>query len=200
MEIGEAIAVAVMTTPKEDCWFCKEERKADDPKNDLDEDPDSKGKPENQLQNDSSKLGQALGHRPSWSIVVPKMTEPVGVVPAAHHLVPGNASLKKVTKLLKYMKAGEKVSGDIGYDVNSRQNGVWLPGSYGVTEKSALQQKWSAYEYQDLYAVEAMKRARAQFHDSHPTYSEKVKKTLSCIADRIIANHPVKCPGCGKTL
>jgi hypothetical protein len=55
---------------------------------------------------------------------------------AAHHLIPAQASLKKATKLLKFMKKGgrkpNKFWSDIGYDVNGIENGVWLPGNYAV--------------------------------------------------------------------
>lgn len=53
---------------------------------------------------------------------------------AAHHLIPAQASLKKASKLLTYMKKGgrNKLWSDIGYDVNGQENGVWLPGNYAV--------------------------------------------------------------------
>lgn len=65
---------------------------------------------------------------------------------AAHHLIPAQASLREAPGLLKYMiskhvaqplkKKGSRKGrlwSDIGYDVNGAQNGVWLPGSYGVS-------------------------------------------------------------------
>jgi len=62
---------------------------------------------------------------------------------AAHHLIPGGASLyKKDVKLVDFMEDGGKVhsfkgrectiEGDIGYDVNGSHNGVWLPGNYAI--------------------------------------------------------------------
>lgn len=53
---------------------------------------------------------------------------------AAHHLIPAQASLKKSTSLLRFMKKGgsAKLWSDIGYDVNGLENGVWLPGNYAV--------------------------------------------------------------------
>jgi hypothetical protein len=69
---------------------------------------------------------------------------------AAHHLVPAQESLKD-SPILKFMcKAGEPqdfrksgkparkpvagslVWGNVGYNVNGSQNGVWLPGNYAV--------------------------------------------------------------------
>ena len=66
---------------------------------------------------------------------------------AAHHLIPGNASLYDAdVKLIDYMEDGGKVTsipgkkytieGHIGYDVNGSHNGVWLPGNYAI--KTAL--------------------------------------------------------------
>ncbi|HEY2377844.1 MAG TPA: hypothetical protein VGH98_17865 [Gemmatimonadaceae bacterium] len=62
---------------------------------------------------------------------------------AAHHLIPGNASLyKDEVKLINYMEDGRtvetaagksyKIEGHIGYDVNGSHNGVWLPGNYAI--------------------------------------------------------------------
>lgn len=197
MQIGESIGLLVMTTDKENCWFCKEEPKDPNLRTDLDETPSSVGKTENDLGNDSSKLGSALGHKPSWTIKVAETGESASVVPAAHHLIPGGGSLNKVPALTAFLKKGAKIRADVGYDVNCRENGIWLPGSYGVNVNTGGQ-KWSNYGPQNDYAVAAMKRAGAQFHDAHPTYNERLKTTLRAIANRMVVNHPVTCPGCGE--
>jgi hypothetical protein len=67
---------------------------------------------------------------------------------AAHHIIPGNASLYK-SKLFDYMQDGGKlksakgkeynIKGHIGYDVNGSHNGVWLPGNYAI--KTALPER-----------------------------------------------------------
>lgn len=67
---------------------------------------------------------------------------------AAHHIIPGNASLKK-SGLYEFMKDGGSVNsmggrsytikGHIGYDVNGSHNGVWLPGNYAI--KTALPER-----------------------------------------------------------
>ena len=64
---------------------------------------------------------------------------------AAHHLIPGNASLKP-SELTKYMTEGEVVETEdgkswtianhIGYNVNGNHNGVWLPGNYAIRKYS----------------------------------------------------------------
>jgi len=62
---------------------------------------------------------------------------------AAHHLIPGNASLYDGgVGLVNYMKDGGKIKslagkeytikGNIGYDVNGSHNAVWLPGNYAI--------------------------------------------------------------------
>lgn len=62
---------------------------------------------------------------------------------AAHHLIPGNASLYNgEVGLVDYMKDGGKIKslagkeytikGHIGYDVNGSHNAVWLPGNYAI--------------------------------------------------------------------
>lgn len=207
MEIGEPVGIVVAAlSPDEKCWACE----SDPPpqlKNDLDESPDSIGEPENDLTNDSSKLGINLGHRPTWRISVPdeangqKIMRSCDVVPAAHHLIPGNASLKKVPKMLDLIEASRgKIQADIGYDVNSQQNGIWLPASYGVRADSAFGKTWTAYSFQNDYARAAMKRAGAQFHDAHPKYSDKTIKTLRSIADKVTLKKPQKCGVCDKQI
>jgi len=77
-------------------------------------------------------------------------TLPYPVTCAAHHLIPAQESLKGHA-ILKFMckygdqqdfrssgdaapgkVAGSKVWGNVAYNVNGRQNGVWLPGNYAV--------------------------------------------------------------------
>lgn len=70
-------------------------------------------------------------------------------VVAAHHLIPGNASLKPAETLVEFMKKGGTVKSTgnrtytikyhIGYDINGAHNGVWLPGNYAI--KTALPEK-----------------------------------------------------------
>lgn len=203
MEIGESIAVAVATPDQDEpCWACKEQPKGD-LSNKLTEDPSSIGEPENQLTNDSSELGKSLGHRPTWQINVPDKVDgqiikrQCTVVPAAHHLIPGNASLKKVPSIMDLIDSGRgKIQSDIGYDVNGQPNGIWLPANYGVRAESEFGRKWSQYGHQNEYAIAAMKKAGAQFHDAHPEYSGKVKTTLRALADKINLKKPEHCGIC----
>ncbi|KYF83271.1 hypothetical protein BE17_17235 [Sorangium cellulosum] len=186
-EIGEKVAFDLMTPEKDNCWYCTEQPEQP-AENKLDEDPGSVDSAENSMANSSSKLGQALGHRPSWSAKL--SGEEVDITPAAHHLIPGNASLKKATKLLKFMKKGDTVDGDVGYDVNDRKNGVWLP-TYPASGWGTLDQ--------DAYAIQAMKAAGAQFHNAHAQYNQRASQSLSEIADKLVKKND-KCPICGDTL
>jgi hypothetical protein len=207
LEIGESIAVSVATSDQdEDCWACQEPPRGD-LTNKLNEDPSSIGEPENQLTNDSSKLGSNLGHRPQWQIQVPdteagkSIMRSCVVVPAAHHLIPGNASLKQVPSIMDLIDSGRgKISSDIGYDVNGQPNGIWLPANYGVRPDSEFGRKWSLYGHQNEYARAAMKKAGAQFHDAHPEYSGKVKTALRALADKINLKKPTTCGVCDKQL
>jgi hypothetical protein len=215
-EIAEAIATLAFKASKKDCWYCKAEPEDPEAKFIEDEDPsgeddDEDEVPENDLHNDASELGKSLigdgQDKPQWKIRVmrhPKDDDKITtvVVCAAHHLIPGNASLKNATSLLKFMKKGSTVDSDVGFDVNGVQNGVWLPGSYGVRKGAEdFRLKWSAYSYKDEYALAAMtKDGKRQFHDSHPEYSENVLQTLKTIGDKMIAaKDSDKCPACDGT-
>lgn len=213
-EIGESIAVAVLMESSDPCDWCKQggEEPPDIPNHLHDEeDPVSVGGvldniPENALKNDSSALGRAIGSRPQWNIAAPNNPSvSTTITPGAHHLIPGHASLKDVPALLKYIRKSDGlIKADIGYDVNAEENGVWLPGSYGVNPDNAAtgKSKWSAYAHQAQYAGAAMRAAGAQFHDSHPAYSLNVKGTLNSIAEKLDAHraqHPDRCPYCGKS-
>jgi len=204
-DIGETIAVIVATPDNnEPCWACKKEPEAQ-VQNNLNESPSSLGESENQLHNDSSELGKNLGFRPTWTIQVAESLAPgaelisAEVTAAAHHLIPGNASLKECPQILDLIESSRgKIRSDIGYNVNSEQNGVWLPGSYGVNPDSVFKKKWSSYTNQREYAFKAMDRANAQFHDAHPKYSRQVLRTLRSLADKITLTAPEKCGICGE--
>src|SRR5205807_1863113 len=187
--------------------------------NQLGEDPDSEEQdegvdnvPENDLTNDSSDLGHQLGGRPQWTIADPeRKRQSLPVIPAAHHLIPGNASLKRVPGLHKYISkkctikncqcsVSDFIAGDIGYNVNASENGVWLAGNYAVRRgQHGFGVTWTAYAHQADYADAAMRAAGAQFHDSHPDYSNNVQKTLRTIANTLDLQYKQdhKCPLCG---
>jgi hypothetical protein len=140
---------------------------------------------------------------------------------AAHHLIPGNASLKKCKQLVNYMTDGSSVEsaagkqyeiqGHIGYDINGSHNGIWLPGNYAI--QTALPERgrvsttpvagvpWSGLEknhetWQYNYVVSACKAADGQFHDSHKyPYSSSVIEYLTKI-NLALASHLDNCDLC----
>ncbi|MGH8176797.1 MAG: AHH domain-containing protein [Steroidobacter sp.] len=220
MEMLESVAMPSMAVDKTSpCWFCEEES-SDTVENKETEDPASpEGKSEgaeNGEHNDASVLGQNLGSRPSWSITHKVQAEDpmeagaeTGIVPAAHHLLPGNASVKKATLLHKYMVWDGKnplgFKGPIGYDINNAGNGVWLPGNYAVRKETDFGKNWSEFKdpFKDAYARAAMKNAgNLQLHDAHPAYNSNVRNTLLDIAKKLDAlwKDRSKCPVCDKDL
>lgn len=221
VEIGEAIAVAaVKQTARKPCWFCTAKPKNPPRTNEETADPDtSDGEgedpesiPENDEHNSSSALGESLigagWEEPNWQIKNPlKPTLSTKVVPAAHHCIPGGASLAKATALHKFMREGGPYNfeSDIGYNVNAAENGVWLPGNYAVRRgnREFNGKTWSAQSpgFQDRYVEAAMDEADGKmFHDAHPKYNGKVKGTLNSIANKLTKPNKKKCPICGKDL
>lgn len=203
-----AIGLIAVAENKGPCWFCKEEPKGS-LKNKESADPDTSdsddedGAPENDVSNCSSALGNNLGDEPDWVIRSPEnVAAPSPIVPAAHHCIPGEASLAKATSLHHFMREGGpmKLSSDIGYDVNGKANGVWLPGNYAVRPgQHGWTKKWGnfATSFKNEYSRRAMKKANRQFHDAHVSYNNKVLKTLEAMVAKL--GKPKKnCPVCGK--
>lgn len=211
-DIGESIAAAATSQLDEDeCWFCRKEPSSDSITNQVTADPQTEDNdnedypPENDVKNDASQLGSNLGSRPQWKITRPGDNVTTEIVPGAHHLIPGNASLKKeMDNGLKHFmcKDGKyNLESDIGYDVNNSANGVWLPGNYQVRPGNEdYKKKWSSYaqDFKNAYAVRAMDKSNAQFHDAHSAYNKKVRKTLKQIKESMIIPEDGKCPICGK--
>jgi hypothetical protein len=132
-------------------------------------------------------------------------------VVAAHHLIPGNGSLK-ASEVYNYMCKGKSVSSadpqhtweieeHIGYNVNGAHNGVWLPGNYAIREgTSAKKKSWSAVvetepDWCRNYVMAVVKKTRRQFHDAHPEYNDNVRDLLDKIATALL-NHQVGCKEC----
>lgn len=129
---------------------------------------------------------------------------------AAHHLIPGNASLRK-SQLYAFMKKGGKVqslsgkswtlSAYVGYNINGSHNGVWLPGSYAIRAgKTEMKDTWSVLRASKPkwcinYAASVVKVAGGQFHDTHAIYSEKVQRVLDKLAMHLFCHLDV-CQEC----
>jgi len=125
-----------------------------------------------------------------------------GFTVAAHHLIPGEASL--APSLLKpLMTKGSSVDVEtedgtktktiakhVGYNVNGSHNGVWLPGNYYIRSSSSPH---SGKSWSDLgddpwclhYVAAVTKVAEGQFHDAHTKYSAEVENFLNKIAEKL---------------
>jgi hypothetical protein len=223
MQMMEPTALPGLVLEKtEKCWFCDQKPKKPK-KNKEKEDPASptgkRASRENSEHNDSSALGKALKKRPTWTIDHKvqidrkvqmedpiKQGEKTNIVPAAHHLIPGGASLNKAGSLHKYMVwKGKNVkppfAGPIGYDVNCRQNGVWLPGNYAVRRGTEFKKSWGKFRdpFKSAYAQAAMKKAgNLQLHDAHPKYNDNVREILVFVGKKLEETWTdrKKCPVC----
>ena len=199
MDLGELVSVNMIVDEKHDdsCVFCNAKELPKEVINDLDacHDEDSKFY---KFKNDAGKLGTALGGKPPARAVILKGKSFEAAV-AAHHLIPGNAALKK-SKLFnsnKYLWKDGKAKGNIGYDINSEANGEWSPGNYGVRpwgpDGSLFTAENPALLPKDL-AFAAMEKWGMQFHDAHKPYSDFVKDCLDKIFDKLEAQETIWCP------
>lgn len=197
-QIGEGVGSAVIKNTNVDCWFCTESPKGKNLKNSEIADPDTSNYetetsvPENDEKNKSSALGKNLGNRPNWTLFCPDKNLPTEIVPGAHHCIPGKAAFGEVLKmgLKNYIREGGKfgLSSDIGYSINHSNNGVWLPGNYGVRGgKGHYKKTWSAYgkSFQQEYSKRAIKATNRQFHDTHSDYNEQAHTTLEDIMNKL---------------
>ena len=134
---------------------------------------------------------------------------------AAHHIIPGNASLYESQLFKSYMKRGGKmevtkpkrktftVSRNIGYNVNGSHNGVWLPGSYAIRSGvHPSKHTWSLLiddpahvDWCYRYIAAVTKKTGFQFHDTHVNYNNNVLKVLNKMS-LILMKHQAQCDDC----
>jgi len=114
----------------------------------------------------------------------------------AHHILPADAAVNKAKQLLKLMKkqGDGDLKGDIGYGVNHRKNGVFLPtdDKWDVAQFgkwSAVMKKQDGYQLLYAYAYAAMKRTGRQFHTGHPDYSRWVLQRLEEIKVKMLESN-----------
>lgn len=146
------------------------------------------------LKNAASKLGNKLGGKPQPVVKVNKKDFDVTV--AAHHLIPGNASLKPSSIVQYISKSKGKIAENIGYNVNSAQNGVWLAGWYAISGWGKL--RVTDDEFCRNYVEAAIRETRAQFHDTHPDYSDHVLNKLEELVIEITKVGQALCEECKK--
>lgn len=214
MDLGEPASADMVASEKHDesCYFCSAKEPPKEEENELDDHWDEDDELDGSLdtvrfKNDASKLGKAIGGKPDdkeINLAKPvsgtnkKTKTPYAVSVAAHHLIPGNAALKnsKLFKSKKYLWTNGTATGNIGYNVNSAPNGVWLPGNYAM-------RPWGPggtgfYSATGIepreYAFAAIQKWGAQFHDAHEDYSDFVKLALDKIYDKLEAKTELWCP------
>ncbi len=197
MEMGEEALASeddvASSEHDKSCYFCrakKEEPKTEvnDLTDDFNEDVNLEGPPGGKFENHSGKLGKALlalGAAPSKSVTVDG--KPYEVTAAAHHLIPGNASLSD-SKLFDHLWKDREAKGNIGYNVNSAPNGVWSPGNYAVRPW-----KSKSKEFKRAYAFAAMRATGTQFHDAHEKYSDFVLRVLDKIKNKLDEQEDLWC-------
>jgi hypothetical protein len=228
-QFGESVGIGDIVPPggKWECPFKPHEGKKDRIKNHLvgvgTTLGTSMGKAQQTIRNpDEERSGVTAIERPKFSkekpvslVVVKGETRNIKsykLTCAAHHLIPAQASLKGC-ELIPWIKQGKKIAGNIGYDVNGVQNGVWLPGNYAMrgrwkrmadpedTDSSSPPSDGpNSNKHEDTqfgYAVCAMELVKAQFHDAHPTYSKFVRECLNKVA-ALMAKRKYFCSECAK--
>lgn len=150
----------------------------------------------NDLSNSPSKLRRELGAK--YGVPIPFTFTLDGTSYDgelgfnAHHVLPADAAVNKSPDLLKEMKKGKgHLKGDVGYDVNGKRNGVFLPtdDKWDVSKFgkwSAVQKKQDGYRLLYAYAFWAMRATGKQFHTAHPDYSRWVKQRLEEIRVKML--------------
>jgi hypothetical protein len=209
-QLGEGVDVASFATQnhkENSCPFCAEDKPADG---------------QNKLDNDASKLRSACheedclglpepGGSTMWCVVYTHPETGVQDISEVrtnpHHCIPGDASLKG-HKILEAIKKDEgTITADIGYDVNGRPNGIWLPtiiehfyaGYTNVDPIAGISWGSLSKDYpneQFSMAEAAMYESRRQFHDAHPDYSLHVTGRLDKLFDKLILRKQ-QCPVAG---
>jgi hypothetical protein len=207
MDLGELVSVDLIVDEKHDdtCVFCKATEPPKEIINELTDQHDEDAEaalgdlmPTYKFKNDAGVLGTALGGKPDAKTVTLDGKSFEASV-AAHHLIPGNAALKESTlfKSNEYLWKDGRAKGNIGYNINSAENGVWSPGNYGVrpwgpggagfvAENPGLQP--------EDFAFLAMQSWRTQFHDAHADYSTFVKDCLDKVYEKLEAKQEIWCP------
>lgn len=105
---------------------------------------------------------------------------------------------------MKYLHVDGKAKGNIGYDVNNHENGIWLPGNYALRGKNGLP-AWGSQAVKYIedggnpreYAFAAIRIGKAQFHDTHEIYSDFVLDVLDLLAAKMDQVQDIWCSEAG---
>jgi len=214
-QLGEGVLAALVHDSEhteDTCAFCHAPPKPSEETNDFtdkcDEDAaELPGLMEDGVafKNSAEQLGKALADagfsQISSTVVLSGLDSILPVHTAAHHLIPGNASLKK-SELKAWLHTEGKATGNIGYDVNNAENGVWLAGNYALRGKDNLP-GWGTLGASftldtgldpKQYAFAAIEKTRRQFHDAHGDYSKFVLRELNLLASKMEETQDLWCP------
>ncbi len=206
MDLGEKVSIGEIVDEKHDeetCVFCQATEPPKEIVNELtdahDEDLEAETgdiAPTYKFKNDAGKLGTALGGKPEAKPV--QLTSKLfDAAVAAHHLIPGNAALKESELFLseEYLWKDGKAKGNIGYNINAKNNGVWSPGNYAVRSIGGKGETWSkkSESFKKDFAFAAMEKWETQFHDAHPDYSDFVKDCLDKVFEKLEAQENIWC-------
>lgn len=214
-EINEAVVALLIEDIDHDpetCCFCARsapESRTNDTNASADEDDDMHLDPVTwvKFDNNSGTLGgnltkSELPKKVYWVVQTSETTyrtstqderNALPVAVAAHHLIPGNAALKpsRLKKEKKFLGGDGTAEGNIGYDINKAENGIWATGNYAITSWGAGASLFEGHAFG--YASAAIETVCVQFHDAHPVYSTHVLKALNRLADKVDHNEQM-CP------
>lgn len=103
-------------------------------------------------ENSSSTLATNLGDQPTYVLEKDLVEEfPVNVVPAAHHLIPGNQAMDgHAIEEYTTTTVGSDLLEDIGYDINGEENGVWLPTFPDIYKNKSIKLKGKTFKGVDI--------------------------------------------------
>ena len=217
MDIGEAISIDIATNEHDEhaedtCAFCQAAQEPTDEENDLvdsfDEDAyEIPGLEDDGIvhKNSAGRLGRALIAQ-GFDKIEKKVdfdgySNKLLVKTAAHHIIPGNASLVN-SVIMDYLHTDGMATGNIGYNINNYENGTWSCGNYALRGKSGMP-KWGPLGADFLattgkdpkvYAFKAIEKTNRQFHDAHGDYSEHVVDTLDEVAKKLEKTGDIWCP------
>jgi A nuclease family of the HNH/ENDO VII superfamily with conserved AHH len=209
MELGENVSIEVIADVGHDssCYFCQSKKEPEPKENEFGDAHDENADLDGSLRfgvfhNDAGALGKAIGGNQGTKTLptLPgqKQSSELEASAAAHHLIPGNASLKKsnLYESEKYLWKDGVVEGNIGYNVNAEPNGEWLPGNYWARPWGPAGKAFKTAFGPDpeSYAFAAIDAWGAQFHDAHGVYSLFVKGALDKIFDKLEQNKELWCP------
>jgi len=141
MQIGESVSPPSSGMHDSTCPFCQGT------------DPILRGlKTHKGSENKSSTLATNLGDKPTYILEKGLLEEfPVNVAPAAHHLIPGNQAMDShPIENFTTTEVNKNLLEDIGYDINGKENGIWLPTFPDIYKNKSVEVDGGAFKGYDI--------------------------------------------------